>query len=117
MSRLMLQLLVCTLLQGFAFKRLQASDLPAEGSGWTTVNSLMVGSTGHIYIYVDGKINNAANCSKDNRYVLKNDHLAYNVLYGLLVSAFQNKNQVYFYTSDRDCSSDSPTVFSFHVRK
>jgi len=88
-----------------------------ERSDWRTINSITVGSTGHLYVYGAGAEINPAFCTGlTSRYALPTDHPAYNRLYALILSGWLSDFEFRATVLDDSCTAGSPEATLFNMR-
>ncbi|WP_444923433.1 hypothetical protein ACJJH9_16770 [Microbulbifer sp. DLAB2-AF] len=87
----------------------------SEGD-WTKINSMMGGASGKIYIYTDGTEHNPIGCEINYRYVLSMEHPGFNPLYGLLITAYNNGDQVKMHVSNEFCETGSPKILYVSIK-
>ena len=93
----------------------QAQTIPGN---FTKLTHIIVGSTGHVYLYVEGADAIGPNTCTTNttRYVIPKDHLAYDAMYSLALAAFHAQHEVKPTVLDDTCIANSPVVTLLNTR-
>ena len=83
------------------------------------IESILAASDGSAIVYMEGgssNITNPANCSVGGSYALSKNHVGFDTLYALLLSAYVAKKEVRFQIAGSGCVHSRPTIRNVHSR-
>ena len=102
----------------FVFLFVGPVQVGSAWSDWDVIDKLIVGSTGHLYVYTHQAGINPNACSIASRYILPNDHVVFERIYSAILSAFYAGKELQFSILDNVCLGGSnPQIHNIQVRK